>query len=149
MLIITKEMLPNFILLSVWLLVVKSSSISGCYIPSKRSMTNSTSLSGGIPGNSSGKTSGISLTTQMFLPTNFPSTRYMAGLVKGVMVISTSNLYPFGLVSPTVPLAQCMTAFAFLNHDIPSMRSILLSSNTIGIYQNSLLMIASFNLLVI
>jgi hypothetical protein len=30
MLIITKEALPNFILLSVWLLVVKSSSISGC-----------------------------------------------------------------------------------------------------------------------
>jgi hypothetical protein len=34
MLIITKEMLPNFILLSVRLLVVKSSSISGClWIP--------------------------------------------------------------------------------------------------------------------
>jgi hypothetical protein len=30
MLIITKETLPNFILLSVWLLVVKSSSIPGC-----------------------------------------------------------------------------------------------------------------------
>jgi hypothetical protein len=30
MLIITKETLPNFILLSVRLLVVKSSSISGC-----------------------------------------------------------------------------------------------------------------------
>jgi hypothetical protein len=30
MLIITKEALPNFILLSVRLLVVKSSSISGC-----------------------------------------------------------------------------------------------------------------------
>jgi hypothetical protein len=34
MLIITKEMLPDFILLSVRLLVVKSSSISGClWIP--------------------------------------------------------------------------------------------------------------------
>jgi hypothetical protein len=34
MLIITKEALPNFILLSVRLLVVKSSSISGClWIP--------------------------------------------------------------------------------------------------------------------
>ena len=31
MLIITKDTLPNFILLSVRLLVVKSSSISGCY----------------------------------------------------------------------------------------------------------------------
>jgi hypothetical protein len=34
MLIITKETLPNFVLLSVRLLVVKSSSISGClWIP--------------------------------------------------------------------------------------------------------------------
>jgi hypothetical protein len=56
---------------------------------------------------------------------------------------------PFGLVSFTVPLAQYITAFAFLNHDIPSIRSILLSSNTIGIDQNSLPMIASANLLVI
>jgi hypothetical protein len=59
----------------------------------------------------SGKTSGKSLTTQMFLPTNFPSTRYMAGLVEAVMVISTLNLSPFELVSST---AQCITAFAFL-----------------------------------
>jgi hypothetical protein len=50
----------------------------------KRSITNSTSLSGGIPGNSPGKTSGNSLTTQMFLPTNLPSTRYMVGLVEGL-----------------------------------------------------------------
>jgi hypothetical protein len=74
-------------------------------VPGKRSMTNSTSLSGGIPGNSSGKTYGKSLTTRMFLPTNFPSTRYMAGLVEAVMVISTSILSPFELVSSTVPLA--------------------------------------------
>jgi hypothetical protein len=60
-------------------------------IPGKRSITKSTSLSGGIPGNSSGKTSGKSLTTRMLLPTNFPSTRYTAGLVEAVMVISTSN----------------------------------------------------------
>jgi hypothetical protein len=63
-------------------------------VPGKRSMINSTSLSGGIPGNSSRKTSGMSLTTWMFLPTNFPSTKYMAGLVEAVMVISTSNLSP-------------------------------------------------------
>jgi hypothetical protein len=65
------------------------------------------------------------------------------------MVIMTSNFSPSGLVSSTVPLAQCITAFAFLNHDIPSIRSILLSSNTVGIDQNSLPMIVSVNMLVI
>jgi hypothetical protein len=39
----------------------------------------------------------------MFLPTNFPSTRNMAGLVEAVTVISTSNLSPLELVSSTVP----------------------------------------------
>jgi hypothetical protein len=102
-------------------------------VPGKRSMTNSTSLSGGIPGNSSRKTSGKSLTTRMLLPTNFPSTRYTTGLVVAVMVISTSNLSPLELVSSTVPLAQCINAFAFLNYDIPRIRFILLSSNTIGV----------------
>jgi hypothetical protein len=63
-------------------------------VPGKSSMTNSTSLSGGIPGNSSGKTSGKSLTTRMLLPTNFPSTRNTVGLVEVVMVISTLNLSP-------------------------------------------------------
>jgi hypothetical protein len=118
-------------------------------VPSKRSMTNSTSISRGILGNSSGKTSRKSLTTRMFLPTNFPSTRYTAGLVEVVMVISTSNLSPFELVSSKVPLAQCITAFAFLNHYIPSIRSILLSSNTIGVDQNSLSIVVSVNLCVI
>jgi hypothetical protein len=66
-------------------------------------MTNSTSLSGGIPGNSSRKTSGKSLTTRMFLSTNFPSTRYMAGLVEAVIVILTLNLSPLELVS-SMPL---------------------------------------------
>jgi hypothetical protein len=117
-------------------------------VPGKRSMTNSTSLSGGIPGNSSGKTSGKFLTTRMLLPTNFPSTRNTTGLVEAVMVISTSNLSPLELVSYTV-LAQFITAFAFLNHDIPRIRSILLSSNTIGVTQNSLRIIAKVNLLVI
>jgi hypothetical protein len=74
-------------------------------VPGKRSMTNSTSLSGGIPGNSSGKMFGKSLTTRMFLPTNFLSTTNMAGLVEAVMVISISNLSPLELVSSTVPLA--------------------------------------------
>jgi hypothetical protein len=60
-------------------------------VPGKRSITNSTYLYGGIPSNSSRKTSGNSLTTQMFLPTNLPSTRYMVCLVEGVMVIMTSN----------------------------------------------------------
>jgi hypothetical protein len=50
----------------------------------KRSITNSTSLFGGIPRNSPGKTSENSLTTRMFLPTNLPSTRYMVGLVEGL-----------------------------------------------------------------
>jgi hypothetical protein len=118
-------------------------------VPGKRSITNSTSLSGGIPGNSSGKTSGKSLTTWMLLPTNFPSTRNMAGLVEAVMVISTSNLSPLELVSYTVPLAQCMTVLASLNHDIPSIRFMLLSSNTIGVAQNSLPIIVKVNMLVI
>jgi hypothetical protein len=115
----------------------------------KRSMTNSTSLSGGIPSNSSGKTSRKYLTTRMFLPTNFPSTRNMAGLVEAVMVISTSILSPLELVSSTVPFSQCITAFAFLNQDIPRIRSILLSSNTMGVDQNSLPMIVSVKLCVI
>jgi hypothetical protein len=97
-------------------------------VPDKRSITNSTSLFGGIPGNSLGKTYGKSLTTRMILPTNFLSTRCIVGRVEAVMVISTLNLYSFGLVSYTVPLAQCMTVFAFLNHDIPSIRCILFSS---------------------
>jgi hypothetical protein len=101
-------------------------------VPGKRSITNSTSLSGGIPGNCSRKTSGKSLTTRMFLLTYFPSTRNMAGLVEAVIVISTSNLSPLELVSSTVLLAQCITAFAFLNQDISSIRSILLSSSTMG-----------------
>jgi hypothetical protein len=78
-------------------------------VPSKRSITNSTSLSSSIPGNSSGKTSRKSLTTQMFLPTNFPSTRNMAGMVEAVTVISTSNLSPLELVSSTIPSSQCIT----------------------------------------
>jgi hypothetical protein len=77
--------------------------------------------------------SGKSLTTQIFLPTNFPSTRNMVGLVEAVIVISTSNLPPLELVSSMVPLAQCITALAFLNQDIPSIRSILLSSSTMGV----------------
>ena len=66
-------------------------------------MTNSTSLSGGFPGNSSGKTSGKSLTTRMLSPTNFPSIKNITRLVEVVTVISTSNLSPLGLVSSTVP----------------------------------------------
>jgi hypothetical protein len=73
----------------------------------------------------------------------------MVGLVEGGMVIMTLNFSPFGLVSSTVPLGQCITIFAFLNHDIPRIRSILLYSNTIGIDQNSLPMIVNVNLLVI
>jgi hypothetical protein len=112
-------------------------------------MTNSTSLSGGIPGNSSRKTSGKSLTTRKLSPTNFPSTKNTTGLIKVVTIISTSNLSPLELVSSTVPLAQCIAAFAFHNHDIPRIKSILLSSNTIGVAQNSLPIIMNVNLCVI
>jgi hypothetical protein len=74
-------------------------------VPCKRSMTNSTSLSSGIPGNSSGKTSRKSLTTRMFLPTNFPSTRYMVRRVEAVMVILTLNLMRTSLpwIQTTLP----------------------------------------------
>jgi hypothetical protein len=85
----------------------------------------------------------------MLLPTNFPSTKNTTGLVEAVTVISTSNLYPLELVSSTVPLVQCITALAFLNHDIPRIKSILLSSNTIGVAQNSLPIIVKVNLCVI
>jgi hypothetical protein len=68
-------------------------------------MTNSTSISGGIPNNSFGKTSRKSLTTWMLSPTNFPSTKNVASLVSVVTAISTSNLSPLELVSATVPLA--------------------------------------------
>jgi hypothetical protein len=46
----------------------------------KRSMTNSTSLSDGIPSNASGKTSGKYLTTQMLSPTNSSAIIYIARL---------------------------------------------------------------------
>jgi hypothetical protein len=74
-------------------------------VPGKRSITNSTSLSGGIPGNSSGKTSGKSLTARMLSPTNFPSTKNAASLVAVVTAISTSNLSSLEPVSSTVPLS--------------------------------------------
>jgi hypothetical protein len=98
-------------------------------------MTNSISLYGGIPGNSSGKTSEKSLTTQMLTPTNFPSTKNAASLVAVVTAIPTSNLSPLELVSYVVPLA---TIFDFLNHDIPRIKSILLSSNSIGVRKEEL-----------
>jgi hypothetical protein len=63
---------------------------------------------GAVPGNSSGKTSGKSLTTQMLSPTNFPSTKNAASLVVVVTAIPTSNLSPLELVSSMVPLAQCI-----------------------------------------
>jgi hypothetical protein len=118
-------------------------------VPGKRSVTNSTSLSGGILGNSFGKTSGKSLTTRMLSPTNFPSTKNVASLVVVLTAISTSNLSPLVLVSSTVPLPHYITVFAFLNHDIPRIRSILLSSSIIGVAQNSLPIIVKVNLCVI
>jgi hypothetical protein len=60
-------------------------------------------VSGGIPGNSSGKTSRKSLTTRMLSPTNFPSTKNVASLVAVVTATSTSKLCPLELVSSTVP----------------------------------------------
>jgi hypothetical protein len=99
----------------------------------KRSMTNSTSLSSGILGNLSEKTSRKSLTTQMLSPTNSTSMKNAARMVEVITVISTSNLSPLGLVSSTVPLPQCIMTFAFLNHNIPRIRSMLLASNIIGV----------------
>jgi hypothetical protein len=58
-------------------------------VPGKRSMTNSTSLSGGIPGNSSRKTYGKSLTTRMLSPTNSTSMKNVVRLVEVVTAIST------------------------------------------------------------
>jgi hypothetical protein len=61
----------------------------------------------------------------------------------------TLNLSPFVLVSSTVPIAQCMTTFAYLNHDMLRIRSILLSSNTMGMDKNSLPMIVIVNMFLI
>jgi hypothetical protein len=102
-------------------------------VPGKRSMINSTSLSDGIPGNSSGKTSGKSLTTRMLSPTNSTSMKNVAHLVEVVTVISLLNLSPLGPVSSTIPLPQCIMAFAFLNHDIQRIRSMLLAFNIIAV----------------
>jgi hypothetical protein len=118
-------------------------------VPGKRAMTNSTSLSGGNPGNSSGKTSGKSLTTRMLSPTNSSAINNAARLEEVVTAISTSNLSPLGLVSSTVPLPHSIMAFAFHNHDIPRIRSILLASNIIAVAQNSLPIIVNVNVCVI
>jgi hypothetical protein len=56
-------------------------------VPGKRSMTNSTSLSGGFLGDSSGKTYRKSLTTQMLSPTNFPGIKNIARLDEVVTAI--------------------------------------------------------------
>jgi hypothetical protein len=56
-------------------------------------MINSISLYGGIPGNSSGKTSEKSLTTRMLTPTNFPSTKNATSL----MVVATAKSLSFGI----------------------------------------------------
>jgi hypothetical protein len=57
-------------------------------------MTNSTSLYGGIRGNSCGKTFGKSLTTRMLSPTNFSSSKNVVRLMVVVTATSTSNLCP-------------------------------------------------------
>jgi hypothetical protein len=68
-------------------------------------MTNSTSLYGGIPNNSSGKIFEKSLTARMLSPTNFSSTKNVASLMVVVTATPTSNLCPLELVSSTVPSA--------------------------------------------
>jgi hypothetical protein len=77
-------------------------------VPGKRSVTNSTSLSGGISSNSSGKTSEKSLAARMLTPTNFPSTKNVDSLMTVVTAIPTSNPSPLELVSSTVPLVHCI-----------------------------------------
>jgi hypothetical protein len=72
-----------------------------------------------------------------------------ARLVEVVIVISMSNHSPLGLVSSTVPLPQCIMAFAFLNHDIPRIRSMLLAYNIIAVAPDSLPIIVDVNLCVI
>jgi hypothetical protein len=81
----------------------------------KRSIINSTSLSGGIPSNSSGKTSWNSLTILMRSPTNLPLIMYIAGVLDVGGATMTSNLSPSGLESSIVPLAQCITPFHYFN----------------------------------
>jgi hypothetical protein len=58
-------------------------------VPGRRSITNSTSLSGGIPGNSSEKTSGKSLTTRMLSPINSSGIKKIVRLDEVVTAILT------------------------------------------------------------
>jgi hypothetical protein len=50
----------------------------------------------------------------------------------------TSNLSSSGLESSIVPLAQCITTFHCVNQFMSRIKSIVLSSSTIGIAQNFL-----------
>jgi hypothetical protein len=62
-------------------------------VPGKRSMTNLTSLSCGIPGNSSERHPEKSLTARMLSPSNFPFTKNVASLVAVVTTIPTLNFF--------------------------------------------------------
>jgi hypothetical protein len=64
--------------------------------------------------------------------------------VDGDKVTATSNLSSSRLVSSTVPLAQCITALHFFNHAIPRIKSMLLSSSTMGMAQKFLPKIVMF-----
>jgi hypothetical protein len=57
---------------------------------------------------------------------------YTAGVLDVGGAIVTSNLSPSGVESSIVPLAQCIIAFYYFNQFMPRIKSILLSSSTIG-----------------
>jgi hypothetical protein len=61
---------------------------------------------------------------------------YTTGVLEVGGATVTSNLSPSELESSIVPLAQCITAFHYFNQFILMIKSIVLSSSTIGIAQN-------------
>jgi hypothetical protein len=61
---------------------------------------------------------------------------YTAGVLDVGGATVTLNLSPLGLERSIVPLTQCITAFHYFNQFMPRIKSIVLSSSTIGIAQN-------------
>ncbi|PUZ50953.1 hypothetical protein GQ55_6G119000 [Panicum hallii var. hallii] len=104
-------------------------------VPGIRSMTNSISLSGGIPGSSSGKTSGYSFTTGT-------SSKDLASMLNTIGLDPLSWVWqvtrtPSGFVKCTTLSAQPMRPLCRLNQSIPRITSIPLDVSTTKSARNS------------
>src|SRR5215216_1272504 len=89
--------------------------------PGSKSIRNSTSLSGGIPGNSSGNTSGYSLTIGT-LSMLTPLREFSLLLFASKLVLNLILLFS-GVVSETVWLAQSITPLCLVIQSIPKITS--------------------------